>query len=104
MLFLVGALIATWTLACPCAHMVRKCVCLFFLEIKGNKMISFNLLKDIVLSWKCNYSSSSLLGFFLLMNVILNLIFHDMHTRELNPYQNHLVHCNIKLNCTKKKC
>jgi hypothetical protein len=54
-------------------------------------MISFDLLKDIVLSWKCNYSSSSLLEFFLQMNVILNLVFHDIHMRELNPYQKNIL-------------
>jgi hypothetical protein len=47
MLVLVGVLLATWTLE------VGKCVSLFFRN-KGNKMISFDLLKDIVLSWKCN--------------------------------------------------
>jgi hypothetical protein len=63
MLVLVGALLATCPLECPCAHMVGKCVGHFFRD-KGNIMISFDLLKDIVLSRNCNYSSYSLLGSF----------------------------------------
>jgi hypothetical protein len=37
MLVLVGALLATLTLECPCAHRVGKCVRSFFLEIKEIK-------------------------------------------------------------------
>jgi hypothetical protein len=57
-------------------YLVQKSV-VFSIDLKYI-YISSDLLKKTILSWNCNYSSSSFLRFFLWMNVILISIFGNM--------------------------